>query len=381
MKSKMRDTMWWTGMDKDVQHFVEQCEGCRMNALADPPEPIISTKLPDTPWSYVAVDLMGPSPTGEHIFVMVDYFSRYFEVKIMNVTNAASINLAMEEIFSRLGYVSCMKADNGPPFNSKEFKDYLQNANIRLIHTVPYSPWQNGEVERVNRDIKRNILINHNTGIDWKEGLLKFLFMSRTTKHSSTGETAIKLLWGRQVKGKWPQIGEIPIEDGDWRDKDAECKRKAKLYADTKRHAKQSLIERGDEVLVKNTTKRSKWDPNFPQSATVLSKNGAELILKGDDSKHLKRNVIHAKKFSSTRVNDPLKNQPENIPIQLPSTECTADQTVAEQRGFIVQTKDTEKSDKGNPAFISSTPRPSRERKRPGHLQNFEMNLSQISDI
>ena len=38
------------------------------------------TEPPSGPWQDVAVDLMGPIPTGENLLLVVDYYSRYYEV-------------------------------------------------------------------------------------------------------------------------------------------------------------------------------------------------------------------------------------------------------------------------------------------------------------
>ena len=97
-----------------------------------------------------------------------------------------------------------MRADNGPPFNSASLKQYLEGEGIQLSHSAPYSPWQNGEVERANKDLKRNILINHSMGADWRVGLLDFLFMQRTSPHSVTGVPPLTLMMNRAVCDKLP---------------------------------------------------------------------------------------------------------------------------------------------------------------------------------
>lgn len=50
-------------------------------------EPLKCTKSPPGPWQDVAVDLMGPMPTGESLLVVVDYYSRYYEFVIMHSFN------------------------------------------------------------------------------------------------------------------------------------------------------------------------------------------------------------------------------------------------------------------------------------------------------
>ena len=48
-------------------------------------------KPPTGPWQDIAIDLMGPPPTGESLLVVVDYYSRFYEVAIMNSTAAKRV--------------------------------------------------------------------------------------------------------------------------------------------------------------------------------------------------------------------------------------------------------------------------------------------------
>lgn len=56
--------------------------------------------------------------------------------------------------FAGLGLaVEHMMTDNGPGYRSGEFNELLEAAGGRHIYTRPFSPWQNGKVERLNRTI------------------------------------------------------------------------------------------------------------------------------------------------------------------------------------------------------------------------------------
>ena len=50
------------------------------------PEPMQRIEPPTGQWQNVAVDLMGPLPTGESLLVVVDYYSRFYEVGILRST-------------------------------------------------------------------------------------------------------------------------------------------------------------------------------------------------------------------------------------------------------------------------------------------------------
>ena len=56
--------------------------------------------------------------------------------------------------FAGLGVaVERVMTDNGPGYRSGEFNALLESEGVRHIYTLPFSPWQNGKVERMNRTI------------------------------------------------------------------------------------------------------------------------------------------------------------------------------------------------------------------------------------
>ena len=56
--------------------------------------------------------------------------------------------------FEGLGVaVERVMTDNGPGYRSREFNGLLEGRGVKHKYTRPYSPWQNGKVERMNRTI------------------------------------------------------------------------------------------------------------------------------------------------------------------------------------------------------------------------------------
>ena len=68
-KQMLRTHLWWPSMDRDVEKFCRACHGCQVvsrNFTA--PEPMKVKTLPDGPWQELAIDLLGPLPTGDYVF-------------------------------------------------------------------------------------------------------------------------------------------------------------------------------------------------------------------------------------------------------------------------------------------------------------------------
>ena len=67
---------------------------------------------------------------GENLLVIVDYYSRYFEVVILRSTISTKVIETLQPIFARFGDPHTLKTDNGPQFILEEFKAFLVENGI-----------------------------------------------------------------------------------------------------------------------------------------------------------------------------------------------------------------------------------------------------------
>ncbi|CAK1585821.1 unnamed protein product [Parnassius mnemosyne] len=100
MKEHLRSKVWWPRIDKDVEKLVKACKGCTLVGLPNPPAPMKRRELPAAPWIDVTMDLMGPLPSNEYLLVVVDYYSRYKEVKNYKNITCLQIIKMVKEMFS-----------------------------------------------------------------------------------------------------------------------------------------------------------------------------------------------------------------------------------------------------------------------------------------
>ena len=121
--------------------------------------------------------------------------------------------------------------------------------------------------------------------------------MYRSTAHSVTGVSPAKLLYGREIRTKVPNLCEFSLDDTEVRDRDSEQKEKGKVYADQKRNAQKCDLQEGDKVLVRQE-KENKLSTTFhPNPMTVVERNRNAVLLESDQGVHYKRNITHVKKF------------------------------------------------------------------------------------
>ena len=203
-KQNLRTKVWWPGMDKAVERHCQACQECQLVAQPDPPEPIRSTSLPDGPWQDLAVDLMGPLPSGHSLLVIVDYYSRFYKVEVMQSTTTEKVIDRLAYTFCRHGLPNTIKSDNGPQFKSHEFREYCEQHGIILQKVTAKWAQANGEVERQNQSLLKRPQISQAENKPWRAELRKYLAAYRSIPHNTTGRSPAELLFNRKVLGKIP---------------------------------------------------------------------------------------------------------------------------------------------------------------------------------
>lgn len=173
-KERLRSKVWWPGIDKEMERVCRTCHGCQVTQTLHHP-PMKRTELPSGPWINVAADLLGPLPSGEHIFVVVYYYSRFFEIEIMKSIKATDIIRCLAGLFARYGMPETIVTDNGPQFVDRGFDQFLRLSGVEHIKTPQSWPRANGEVERQNKTLFKALRIAHVEGRNWKDKLHTFL--------------------------------------------------------------------------------------------------------------------------------------------------------------------------------------------------------------
>lgn len=117
------------------------------------PTPMLSHDIPEIPWETVATDLF--TWNSENYIVICDYLSRYFEIeRLHNITTAAVIH-KMKAVFARQGIARKVVSDNGPCYNSHEFKQFAESWGFQHVTSSPLYPQCNGLAEKTVQTAKR----------------------------------------------------------------------------------------------------------------------------------------------------------------------------------------------------------------------------------
>ena len=288
MQQRLRNNCWWPGMDDAIARAVDGCEGCRLVSQPDRPEPMQRRPLPEAPWLDVAIDFLGPLPSGDYLLVIIDYFSRYKEVEILRKITAQETAERLERIFVRLGYPRTITLDNGRQFVSREFEEFCNRRGIILNRTTPYWPQENGLVERQNRSLMKRLKISQALNRDWKKDLNDYLAMYYSTPHTITAKTPSELMSGRNIRTKLQSLKDLAssVPSTYYRDRDQQAKEKSRVAEDHRRRAKASDLTIGDKVLMKNVLPGNKLTPTFsPSVMTVTAKDGSRVTVQNDETR------------------------------------------------------------------------------------------------
>lgn len=121
-KALLHEKVWFPKIYELTEHLVKSCIPCQSVVQHHPREPLQMSKLPNAPWQEVSVDFCEVG--GSYLLVVIDNYSRYPEVQLLHSTSAKAVIPHLDHIFSTFGIPKVLCSDNGPPFNSAEFKQF-----------------------------------------------------------------------------------------------------------------------------------------------------------------------------------------------------------------------------------------------------------------
>jgi transposase InsO family protein len=248
-KARLRETMWWPGMSNEVEQVITGCDVCARYRHQQRKEPLTSTPLPQLPWEQVAMDLF--EWKGEHFLLVIDYYSRFPEVRKLSKMRTANVIQALRAIFSCHGIPSDVFSDNGPQFASAEFREFAATYGFCHRTSSPCHPQGNGLVERGVQTIKSLMTKARFSGEDFYLGLLAY----RTTPHETTGVSPAHMLMGRRLRTTLPSHPAVLAPELVSREtaqvKDEHSKQQQSKYYNNRNGARQlRQLNVNDRVLV-----------------------------------------------------------------------------------------------------------------------------------
>jgi hypothetical protein len=139
-----------------------------------------------------------------HIFMVVDKFTKWIEVKLVASITAAKAVEFIKEIIYRFGVPNNIITDNGTQFIVREFKDFCADSGIKVNYAFVSHPQSNGQVDRSNgmilQELKPRIFdrLKPYAG-KWVKELPWVLWALRTTLSHAMGHMPFSLIYGSEA--------------------------------------------------------------------------------------------------------------------------------------------------------------------------------------
>ncbi|XP_044176587.1 uncharacterized protein K02A2.6-like [Acropora millepora] len=240
------------------------------------------TDLPEGPWDKVSVDFCGPLASGDLALIFYCQYARYPVVEFVGSTSEKATIPIVRRVFDTYGVPKEIKSDNGPPFNSHKFEEYALEEGFKHRKVTPGWAEANGDVEKFMQRIKKTARIAVLEGKPVRDEVRRGIRAYRATEHATTGASPNRLMFGRELRGKFPEVrGQSKRrDDARIRCRDREQKHKMKKYADKRRHTAVMKIKVGDTVLCKQERKNSLTPLYDPDPMVVIGVKGSMVTAK-----------------------------------------------------------------------------------------------------
>jgi hypothetical protein len=155
----LKKLYYWPKMFSDVKKFCKACLHC---AVADPRQVIprpLGTQMHATSRNEILhYDFIhiGSSDQGySYMLVIKDDFTGFVDMFPCQSPTRETVITSLLKWYSLFGVALCHISDQGSHFKN----EVVSELNRRLVtnhhFTLPYTPWSNGTIERVNKEIRR----------------------------------------------------------------------------------------------------------------------------------------------------------------------------------------------------------------------------------
>ena len=185
------------------------------------------------------------------------------------------------------------KADNSPPFNSQEFKDFSTARGISVKHSYPYHP-QGNDAECFMKPLGKAVKVALDTNKPVQEAVDDLLIDYRSTPHPATGLAPGDMLFRGGYHSRFPKrppVTEQHIKEAKKRDKERKTEANAKQNAS--RWRQYPSIIQGNEVLAMRFTGKTKFKSFYEKTPYIVTDvKGTQYTLLLCDTKRPRQPII-----------------------------------------------------------------------------------------
>nr|XP_061787661.1 uncharacterized protein K02A2.6-like [Nerophis lumbriciformis] len=188
-KRRARGIIFWPSMSRDITEELLSCTVCNSTKPHQQKEPLHLHPVPDLPWSTVATDIF--EWRGQHYQVLVDSYSGWFEIDLLQNITATAVISKLKRHFSVHGTPHTLLSDNARQYKCEQFRKFAEEWDF--IHTTssPEFPQSNGLAERAVRSAKQLMEKSHR---DKTDVFLNLLNLRNIPRDADIGSPAERLM-------------------------------------------------------------------------------------------------------------------------------------------------------------------------------------------
>ena len=144
-------------MQKDTQEYVKKCDQCqRFAPNIHQPGGVLNPLSSPWPFAQWGLDIVEPFPKAvgnkKYLLVCTDYFTKWVEAgPLANIRDVDVKRFIWKNIVYRFGVPYVLISDNDLQFNSKAFRKYCSDLDIKNRYSTLAYPQGNGRLRLLTR--------------------------------------------------------------------------------------------------------------------------------------------------------------------------------------------------------------------------------------
>lgn len=169
------------------------------------PSALLSIIISPWPFAQWGLDLIGKLPTAKgqfkYIVVAVDYNTKWVEAETLAlITTERIVHFLWKNIYCRFGKPETIITYNGGQFDNDDIRSFTARNGTKLLYASPAHPQTNGQVEPVNKIIKKTLKkkLDDAKGL-WAATLPEVLWSYRTMATGANSETPLCMSFGTEA--------------------------------------------------------------------------------------------------------------------------------------------------------------------------------------
>ena len=205
----LKRVFYWKGMKEDIRKHCKTCATCQLHKLENVKFKRKIFKPSLQPMDFICMDLIGefhPPTSHGHCYAlravcMLTGFTWFVPLKTKTAEEVSKAY--MDHISSNFGGSIKILMDNGTEFKNKLFKEVVKKLGMEFsIHSPPYRPQSNGNIEGFHRFLKACIGKHINYRLEWDELTPMAMACYNFFPNCNARESAFFIMFGRDPINK-----------------------------------------------------------------------------------------------------------------------------------------------------------------------------------